>query len=77
VANGVALQFENMQNKMNKLRKQYYLTFMSLEIFAATEFNEISLGRRPDVDEAVWPRKFHWLTFDNVRASYCIYLITH
>jgi len=66
VVSGVALQFENMQHKMNKLRRQYYLTFISLETFAATEFNEISSGRRPDVDAAVCPRKFHWLTFDNM-----------
>ena len=49
---------------MNKLRRQYYLTFISLETFAATEFYEISSGRRPDVDAAVCPRKFHCLTFD-------------
>jgi hypothetical protein len=51
---------------MNKLRRQYYLTFISLETFAATEFDEVSSGRRPDVDAAVCPRKFHCLTFDNM-----------
>jgi hypothetical protein len=66
VANGVALHFENVQNKMNKLRRQYYLTFISLETFAATESDEISSSRRPNVDAAVYPRKCHWLTFDNM-----------
>jgi hypothetical protein len=66
VANGVALQLENVQNKMNILHRQYYLTFISLETFAATEFNKISSSRRPDVDAAVCPRKFHWLTLDNM-----------
>jgi hypothetical protein len=51
---------------MNKLRRQYYLIFISLETFAATESDEVSSGRRPDVDAVVCPRKFHWLTFDNM-----------
>jgi hypothetical protein len=39
---------------------------LCLETFTATEFNEISSDRRPDFDAAVCPRKFHWLTFDNI-----------
>lgn len=66
MAIGVALQFKNSKNKMSKFRRQYYLIFISLETFAATEFNEIPSGRRPEVDAALCPRKFHCLTFDNM-----------
>ena len=66
MAIGVALQFKNSKNKMSKFRRQYYLIFIRLETFAATEFNEIPSGRRPEVDAALCPRKFNCLTFDNM-----------